>query len=195
MASRHRLLLRWSWRDLRRRKGLVVLTAVIIAVGTGTYGGLGGSSSWRIESQDASYAQLGYHDLRVRLPDNVDVEAGALIDRIAPIGGVDVVEERLVVPTQVDASTDDDVVLVPGELVGLAPDATIDQLHVASGTAEGWGTDQVVLANSPIESGHKTDKSVLAQRVHHDCFHVSSSGERQETSLSFFPAITYPIGT
>ena len=56
MASRHRLLLRWSWRDLRRRKGLVVLTAVIIAIGTGTYGGLGGSSAWRIECVTISRA-------------------------------------------------------------------------------------------------------------------------------------------
>ncbi|MCB0964359.1 MAG: ABC transporter permease, partial [Acidimicrobiales bacterium] len=162
MASRHRLLLRWSWRDLRRRKGLVVLTAVIIAIGTGTYGGLGGSSAWRIESQDASYAQLGYHDLRVRLPDNVDVAAGALVEQIAPLDGVDAVEERLVVPTQVDASTADDVVLVPGELVGLAPDATIDQLHVASGTAEGWGTDQVVLEQKFVDDRGLPDTGTIA---------------------------------
>ena len=38
MASHPHLMLRWSWRDLRRRWGMVLVTAVIIAIGVNTDG-------------------------------------------------------------------------------------------------------------------------------------------------------------
>ena len=122
-----------------------MLTAVIIAVGTGTFAGLGGTSAWRLRSQDASYAALRYHDLRVRLPSNVDAPEGKLaagIDSIADADQISATAERLIVPTQVDASTDRATVLVPGEIVGLDPDATVDLLHVASGRAAKPGEDE-----------------------------------------------------
>ncbi len=129
-------MLRWSWRDLRRRWGLVLLTAVIIAIGTGTFAGLGGTTQWRLQSQDASYEQLNYHDLRIRLPMSVEVAEGTLADGIASIPSHDQITattERLIAATQVDASTEDTTVLVPGEVVGLPLDAPVDTLHVHQG--------------------------------------------------------------
>ena len=80
-----RLMLRWSWRDLRRRWGMVLVTAVIIAIGTGTYAGFGGTSDWRLDSHDASYEELRYHELYVRLPDNTDVGQRTFTDAAASI--------------------------------------------------------------------------------------------------------------
>jgi putative ABC transport system permease protein len=141
-------MLRWSWRDLRRRWGLVVLTAVIIAIGTGTYAGFGGTSDWRLRSQDASYTTLAYHDLSVRLPDNTDVAEGDLLEAIGSISDadqVDAAEEHLSVPTQVDASQGDDTVLVPGSLTSASPDDSVDALHLATGRFPSKGEAAVVL--------------------------------------------------
>lgn len=136
---------RWSWRDLRKRWGLVAVTAIIVALGTGTYAGLGGTTSWRLRSLDASYAMLRDHQLRVRLPDQVTVDEGQLLARVEGLPSADRVteaDERLVVPIQVDASTPSQVVLVPGELVGA--DATgVDRRHLVAGR---WpGPDEVLL--------------------------------------------------
>ena len=53
-----RFWIRWSWRDLRRRWLQVVATALVIAIGTGLYAGLGGMREWRESSNDLSFAQL-----------------------------------------------------------------------------------------------------------------------------------------
>lgn len=135
-AASVRLWLRWSWRDLRRRWLLVTALALIIAVGTGAYAGLGGTTAWRISSNDASYAALRMHDLRVRLPDGGFVAAGALAARVRGLpsaSSVATAEERLVVPTQVDASSGGRTVLVPGDIVGMPADAPVDSLYVESG--------------------------------------------------------------
>ena len=58
-----RLRIIWSWRDLRRRWLLVTALALVIAVGTGVFAGLGGTSAWRLQSNDRSYASLRMHDL------------------------------------------------------------------------------------------------------------------------------------
>ena len=133
------LRLRWSWRDLRSRWVLVAALAFIIALGTGAYAGLGGTSDWRIRSNDASYAALRMHDLKVTLPDGVFVPDGRLVAAVRAIPSASTVaasEERLVVSTQVDASTGERTVLVPGELVGMpaaAQAASVDSMHVVGG--------------------------------------------------------------
>lgn len=141
-------MLRWSWRDLRRRWGLVVLTAVIISIGTGTYAGLGGTTAWRVRSLDQSYDKLDYHDLRVRLPMSVDAPQGTLAKGIGSIRDADqvtAVSERLIVATQVDASTPTDAVLVPGEIVGLPPESSANRLHLVAGRAARDGSREAVL--------------------------------------------------
>jgi len=141
-------MLRWSWRDLRRRWGLVLLTAAIISIGTGTYAGLGGTTAWRLRSNDESYARLEYHDLRVRLPEHIDASQGALEATARSIAGAEQIstaEERLVLPTQVDASDAGHTVLVPGQVVGMSADAHVDTLHIVAGRAPAPGVAEVLL--------------------------------------------------
>jgi len=116
------LWLRWSWRDLRGRWAQVAAIAAIIALGTGIYTGFVSTSQWRHVSYTASYDRLAMYDLHVTLAEGTYLDAGALTDAIRSIPSTDelrAVEPRLVVKTQVDASTDDETILVPGRLVGV----------------------------------------------------------------------------
>ena len=100
----------------------VAAIAFVISIGTGVYAALGGAAAWRHESNDASYALTGMYDLRVRAADGASTARGDLLDVLERMSDPTVVtcaEERLVVATQVDASTDDATILVPGRLVGL----------------------------------------------------------------------------
>ncbi len=114
-----RFWLRWSWRDLRARWLQVVAIALIIALGTGVFAGLGGQKTWRIDSYDASYGRLNMFDLRVQLTEGSYVAGDALIDQIEAIDGVATVETRLLTPTLVDASTDSEDILVKGLVIGV----------------------------------------------------------------------------
>lgn len=138
MTVSNGLWIRWSGRDLRRRWAMVSAIALIVSVGTGVYAGLGGTTGWRLASNDASYAALGFHDLKAMLPLGGYVEAGSLRQAAATVdhaAWIAAAEERLVVPTQIDASTSDGTVLVPGQIVGSAPDASIDLVHLTAGAA------------------------------------------------------------
>ena len=99
-----RLWLRWSRRDLRHHWVLVTALALVISLGTGAFAGLGGTTAWRFASNDASYAALKMHDLRVRLAEGSFVRSGGLAALLRGIPEVAASEERLVVPAQVDAS-------------------------------------------------------------------------------------------
>jgi len=116
-----RLLLRWSWRDLRAHWPKVAAIAVVIAIGTGGYAGLTSTTEWRKISYDDGYGRLGMYDVRVDLAPGSFVDRGTLA-RLAegfPGGdGVAAAEERLVVPTQVDASSAAESVLVRGAITG-----------------------------------------------------------------------------
>ena len=122
-AGRRALLwLRWSWRDLRARWLQVAAIALIIAIGSGTYSGLTSVSAWRQTSYDASYAALNMYDLRVELTTGSYAGADQLVEiarSIPHAADLDEVEARLQEPIQVDASTPDELVLVPGRLVGV----------------------------------------------------------------------------
>ena len=114
--------LRWSGRDLRARRLQVGAIAVVIGLGVGTYAGLGSTSAWRRASNDASYAALRMHDLRVSLPPGVYLPAAGLVDAARSIpaaGAVTAAEARLVTPAQLDASGSGRTVLVPGRVVGV----------------------------------------------------------------------------
>ncbi len=116
--------------------------ALVLAIGTGVYAGLGSTAEWRRESNDASFAALAMHDLRVTLSPGTFVEQDALVDAIASIDGaasVRDVSERLVVDSQVDTGTmgGTDSVLVPARLVGMTFGSTrpVDDVWVRDGTA------------------------------------------------------------
>jgi putative ABC transport system permease protein len=114
--------LRWAARDLRRRWGQVVAIALIIAIGTGVYSALGSTATWRRESNDESFGLLNMYDLRVKAAEGVDAATGdmlGVLDRLPDPGIVAEAEERLIAPTQVDASSAGESILVPGRIVGM----------------------------------------------------------------------------
>ncbi|MBT8247820.1 MAG: ABC transporter permease [Acidimicrobiia bacterium] len=116
-----RLLLRWSWRDLRSHWAKVLAIALVIAIGTGGYAGLTSSAEWRRVSYDLNYGEFAMYDLRVDLATGSFVSDGdiaALVFTIPSAESITGVEERLIVPTQVDASTGDEIVLARGEITG-----------------------------------------------------------------------------
>ena len=114
------LLLRWTWRDLRARWLQVAAIALIIAIGSGTYSGLTQRVGVAPDSYDASYAALNMYDLRVDLAEGSTVRAARLLRVLGGAVGhdLDEVEARLDAPVQVDASTADETILVPGTLSG-----------------------------------------------------------------------------
>lgn len=128
---RLRFWARWSARDLRSRWVLVIAIALVIAIGTGIYSGLGSMENWRVASNDASFAALNAHDVEISLADGTFGERGELEDVIRSIpnaGAVDASEERLVAPTQIAiARPDAEDLLVPGQVVGseLGPDGPV----------------------------------------------------------------------
>ncbi len=132
------LWFRWSLRDLRRRWAAVITIGIVIGIGIGVYTGLGSSSEWRRQSNDASFAALDMHDVRVALNLGTTVDTDSLRDTIMTIADSDQiagVTERLIIDSQVDASTDGEVVLVPAQIVGstYGSEGTIDDVWVTNG--------------------------------------------------------------
>jgi len=120
--DRPRFWLAWAARDARRRRLQILVTALVLAIGTGTFAGLAGTTVWRERSNDRSFALLNGHDVRLDLAPGSSVRAGRLaaaVERLHAQGLVRRAEERLIVPTQVDASQRGRTVLVPGQLVGI----------------------------------------------------------------------------
>jgi len=163
--------LRWSWRDLRSHWVSVTAIALVLAIGTGVYAGLGSTAEWRRQSNDASFAALAMHDLRVTLSPGTFIEQGALLDAVASIDGaasVSAVTERLVVDSQVDTGVMDgaDSVLVPARLVGMTFAATrpVDDVWVRDGTAPLSGqTDLTAVLEAKFADQHglPTEGTVL----------------------------------
>lgn len=145
-----RLWLRWSWRDLRQRWLVVAATALVIALGTGAYAGLSSNTEWRKQSADASFEAARFHDARVRLAEGATVERGTLLAAASgPGGGVAAAEERLILPTQVDASRDGETILVPGVVMGVEDPAgrDVSALHVYRGVLPATPGDVLIERN------------------------------------------------
>lgn len=158
------LLLRWTWRDLRARWLQVAAIALIVAIGSGTYSGLTSVSAWRYDSYDASYEQTNMYDLRVDLADGSWVPAAELVAVLTDAVGADLgeVEARLEAPVQVDASTPEETILVPGRLVGV--DLTdggphVGALHVFEG--RGLDDDDVAAGDVVLLDEHFADRHDL----------------------------------
>jgi putative ABC transport system permease protein len=128
-----RLLVRWSWRDLRHRWLQVAAIALLLAVGIGMYAGLGSAAAWRYASNDASYELLAMHDLRVELGPGNLTPNGSLAAVAAGLAEVTAAEERLVLPTQVRVVGDEEV-LARGQIMGVPADgAQVNRVHVYEG--------------------------------------------------------------
>ncbi|NNE72377.1 MAG: FtsX-like permease family protein [Acidimicrobiales bacterium] len=142
--------LRWSWSDLRSRWVAVVVIALVLAIGTGVYAGLGSTATWRRLSNDASFGQLGMHDLRVTLSPGTFVDEATLLELMSTLDGASRIEaaaERLVVDSQVDTGGDTSV-LVPARLVGMAFDErqAVDTVWIRDGRAPSTDGEAVLEA-------------------------------------------------
>jgi putative ABC transport system permease protein len=114
----------------------VLSIALLLALGVGMYSGMSSMSTWRTDSATASFTALRMHDLRLSLPDGSLVRGGALKSALAnssAVGDIRAAEERLVVPTQVDASVGGRSIIVPGRLVGAPVAANVDTLDMIRG--------------------------------------------------------------
>jgi putative ABC transport system permease protein len=148
-----RLWLRWSWRDLRARWLMVLAIAGVIAIGTGLATGLGSMETWRVQSNDASFAALNAHDLRVALADGSYAPAGELADAIRAVPGAGAIahlDERLVIHTQIDVPRAGAGLIVPATLYGVpvGPGARVDAVRTRIGRPLGpanSGTPDVLL--------------------------------------------------
>ncbi|MBZ0308986.1 MAG: ABC transporter permease, partial [Anaerolineae bacterium] len=125
--------LKWSLRDLRERWLQVVAIALIIALGTGVYSGLGGQRKWRESSYDKNYSMLNMFDLHLTLTEGSYLEGEALQQALSEIEGVQTADVRLVMPTLVDASRPDESILLPGRIIGMRPEARVNQIYIHEG--------------------------------------------------------------
>ena len=144
MARRQRIAfwLRWALRDARRHRLQVLSIAVLLGLGVGMYAAMSSMSTWRLDSADASFAALRMHDLRFSLVEGGTAAEGELQAALAASGArgdVAAAAERLVMPTQVDASTRGRTIIVPGRLVGMPAGGTVDTLDAREGRLPGAG--------------------------------------------------------
>jgi putative ABC transport system permease protein len=111
--------LQWAGRDLRQRWLQVSAIALIIALGAGLYGGLGGQESWRLASTDKSYQMLNMYDLRLRLTQGSWLPQDRAIQVLSQAAGVQAVEPRLLLDTQVKVLGSEADILVMGQIMGV----------------------------------------------------------------------------
>ena len=158
-----RLWLWWKWplRDLRQRWLQVVAIAMMIALGTGAYAGMGSNTPWRYQALDESYAMLNMHDLKMELAPGSYLDATELAQVVNAIEGIQDTEVRLSLPTFVDASlqqafshdlqaspvaqrsgqddaTPEQTVMISGRVIGVdlsSGGPAINAIHVTAGRA------------------------------------------------------------
>ena len=171
--------LRWALRDLRRRWVQVAVIALIIGIGTGAYAALGSAATWRRESNDASFAQVHMYDLRVKAAEGATAPTGdmlSVLDSLPDPGIVSLAEERLILPTQVDASTEDETILVPGRIIGM-------DLH--SGGPHVNAVDVAAGEGRPLTESDRGEDVVLLERNFADFYDLGAgrtlrlSGDQQ----------------
>ena len=129
--------LRWAWRDLKARWTVVLATGLVLAIGTGLFATLGAMKAWRTASADASFAALNSHDLRVTAAEGSFVAGGRLRAVATGVPGIAQAQERLSLPSQIDASRRGAPVLVAGRIIGmdLGAERPIDALGRYRGRA------------------------------------------------------------
>jgi putative ABC transport system permease protein len=146
----------------------VTVIALIIGIGTGAYSALGSTATWRRESNDDSFAQLHMYDLRVTAAEGATAPTGdmvAVLDSLPDPSIVAVAEERLILPTQVDASTEDEAILVPGRIIGM--DLTAGGPHVNAVDAAAGG-------GRPLTESDRGNDAVLLERNFADFYDLTA---------------------
>lgn len=145
--------IRWSLRDLRQRWVQVLAIAMISALGTGTFAGLGSQRQWREDMYDKNFTALNMYDLRITFTEGSYIDQAAIENTLAAVDGIRTAEERLILPTLVDASTKDETILVTGRLIGVETTndgPTINQIYIHNGeglTVQNNRTNAVVVVD------------------------------------------------
>ncbi|MFN8113787.1 MAG: FtsX-like permease family protein [Solirubrobacterales bacterium] len=159
-----RFWLRWSRRDLRRRWQLVLAIGLLLAGGIGLAAGLASMRDWRVASNDASFAKLGVHDLRAEAEQGSYAPSGSLeraARRIPDAGEIAAASERLIAPTQIDASgAAGHTVITPGQVIGVetAPSREVDGVTVSGPPVDSVAvTEGEGLGNGAGETGGVLD--------------------------------------
>ncbi len=160
------LRLRWALRDAKARWVQVAATALMLALGTGLFAGLSSVTQWRFASNDASLSLTNMYDLRGQLSDASFLPGGALADIAAGIPGVDSVEERLIVPTQVDVAAADESIFVPGRILGV---------DLSDGGPHVNGVETLI--GRPIEESEWGAPVVLLERNFGMFYNLPASGD------------------
>lgn len=150
-----RFWLAWSWRDLRGRWQLVLAIGLLLAGGVGLAAGLASMRDWRVASNDESFAQLGVHDLRVEAEQGSYAPTGSLARAARRIPDPDMIAaagERLIAPTQIDASeAAGHTVITPGQVIGVE-------------TGAGREVSGVTVTGPPVDSVAVTEGDGLPTR-------------------------------
>ena len=128
-----RLIIRWSFRDLRERKFQVIAISLIIGLGTGIYVGLSSTTYWRQYAFDQSNEQLNMFDLKMELALGSWVnqtELKSVLEELPHSNWITAMENRVVFPISVNASTMNQTILVNGRIIGVDVSSGSENLTV-----------------------------------------------------------------
>ncbi len=128
-----RFLLRWSFRDLRERKFQVIALSLVIGLGTGAYVGLSSTTPWRQYAFDQSNEQLYMFDLKMELAFGSWINQSVLsssLKQLPHAQWIEAIEYRVVFPVSVNASTENQSILVNGRVIGVNVTSGSNNLEV-----------------------------------------------------------------
>lgn len=119
--SNLKLLLQWSFRDLKQRKIQVIAIAVIIGLGTGIYTGLSSTTPWREHAFEESNELLDMFDLKISLSSSWLQQPllASILQNLSQYDLISALEYRVSFPTTVNASTSNQTILVNGRIIGI----------------------------------------------------------------------------
>jgi len=134
---------RWVLREAWQRLASVLAVALVVGLGSGVFATVQATTPWRLAAIDDSVEDLRMHDVRVALDRGTFLSRGELHRALVPLvrdGLIEHAVERLVVRVQVDASSEDRTVIVPGRIVAVLDElpatAPINTLEVRVGSAD-----------------------------------------------------------
>ncbi|MFX0173384.1 MAG: ABC transporter permease [Candidatus Hodarchaeota archaeon] len=127
-----RLLFLWSLRDLRERKFQVIAISLIIGLGTGAYVGLSSTTPWRQYAFDQSNEKLHMFDLKLDLGGSWvnETQLQSVLNELPHAEWIQAKEYRVIFPISINASTENQTILVNGRLIGVNVSSGSENLAV-----------------------------------------------------------------
>ncbi|MFX0183300.1 MAG: ABC transporter permease [Candidatus Hodarchaeota archaeon] len=127
-----KLLLLWSLRDLRERKFQVIAISLIIGLGTGAYVGLSSTTPWRQNAFVQSNEKLHMFDLKLELGGSWinETHLQSVLEELPHAEWIQAKEYRIIFPISINASTENQTILVNGRLIGINVSSGSENLAV-----------------------------------------------------------------